>query len=355
MAACRVGDPLAGHRRHRDRAGRARHARRRRRPDRPCSAPRCSATASRRPACRPPPCPPARPARRRAARRVSGCEISRTCRITSASATSSSVARKAATSSVGSSLMNPTVSDRMARRPEGRRNAAHGRVQRGEQLVPRHHLGAGHRVEQRRFAGVGVADQRDHRERHALARSAVQMARAAHLLQLLLQPHDAVADQPPVSLDLRLAGAAEEAEAAALALQMGPGAHQPAALVLQMREFDLQRALAGARALAENIEDQAGAVDDLAVPGRLQVALLHRATAARRSPRPRPSAARSAVALRGHLPLAEQRRRAGAKWQDRGMHHRRARSRRPARPPPPAAPRPRGWHRRGGPAVPREG
>ncbi len=55
----------------------------------------------------------------------------------------------------------------------------------------------------------------------------MQAAGAPHLLQLRLQPHDAVADQPAVRLDLRFAGAAEEAEAAALALQMGPGPHQP--------------------------------------------------------------------------------------------------------------------------------
>ena len=199
----------------------------RRRPaGRPCSAPRSCAPASRHPACRRPPCPPAPRSRRRAAPSLSGCAASRTCRMTSASATSSSVARNASTSSCGSSLMKPTVSDRMTRRPDGRRSPRMVGSSVANSWSRARHLGAGQRVEQRRLAGVGVADQRDHRERHAPPRGAVQAAGAAHLLQILLQPHDALADQPAVGLDLRLAGAAEEAEAAALPLQMGPGPHQ---------------------------------------------------------------------------------------------------------------------------------
>ena len=215
---------------------------------------------------------------------------------------------------------------------------AQRRIERGEQHVGRQHRGLRHAVEQRRLAGIGVADQRHDRIRHALAAVAMQLARALDAFELGLDALDAVLDHAAVGLELRLAGAAEKAEAAALALEMRPRAHQPALLVIQMRVLDLQRAFARARAAAEDFQDQPGAVDDLRVPGLFQIALLHRRDRAvhhhdggfeafgktRRSRRPCPCRRRSPAARRRASPAPPRPRR--DRWRGRG------------RPPRPAAP-----------------
>jgi hypothetical protein len=165
--------------------------------------------------------------------------------------------------------MKPTVSDRIAGRPSGRLS---------DRWVVSSvaNLAAGQAVEQGRLASVGVADQGDGGERGALARRPVQGAGAAHLLQLELQLDDSVGDLAPVEFDLGFTGTAGAAGSAALALQVGPGAHQPRALVFEPRQFDLQLALGGAGSAGEDLQDQAGAVHHLGFPGLFQVALLDR-------------------------------------------------------------------------------
>jgi len=104
----------------------------------------------------------------------------------------------------------------------------------------------------------------------------VELAGPLYALQFALDLGDAFGDQATIGLDLGLAGTAQKAEAAALALKMGPGPHQAAALIIEVGELDLERALPGPRPSAEDFQDQAGAVEHLGVPRLLQVALLHR-------------------------------------------------------------------------------
>jgi len=99
---------------------------------------------------------------------------------------------------------------------------AQGRIKRGEQHVGGLDVGAGQAVEQRRFSGIGVADQRHDTIRHPLPAGAMQSTRRLNLPDFVLEPRDAFADQPAIRFNLGFAGAAHEPEAAALALQMGP-------------------------------------------------------------------------------------------------------------------------------------
>src|SRR3990170_842686 len=103
----------------------------------------------------------------------------------------------------------------------------------------------------------------------------MQPAGLADMFQLLADDVDALADDAAVSLDLGLAGTAEKAEAAALPLKVRPGPDQPAFLIDEMGELDLQAPFPRPRALAEDLEDEPGAVEDLHLPCRLEIALLH--------------------------------------------------------------------------------
>ena len=79
-----------------------------------------------------------------------------------------------------------------------------------------------------------------------------------------------------MQLDLSLAGAAAHADAAALALQMAPAAHQARSQVLQPGQFDLKFAFVALCAGGEDLENQRSAVSHRHAQHALEVALLRR-------------------------------------------------------------------------------
>jgi len=112
----------------------------------------------------------------------------------------------------------------------------HGGVEGGEELVFRMDVGLRQAVEEGGFAGVGISGQGDDGVGDLAARLAVQLAGARDLLELAGELADALREQAAVGLDLGFAGAAHEAEAASLALQMRPRAHKAGFLIVQMRK-----------------------------------------------------------------------------------------------------------------------
>ena len=233
-----------------------------------------------------------------------------TCSSRSAATTSSSVARNAATSVCGSRSMNPTVSDTSSSRRSGRADPPHERVERHEQRVGGDgRLRPRQQVEQRRLARVGVADQRHRRHRRLLAPLAQLQPAPAHLLDLAARVADALADLAPVGLELRFARAAR-ADAAAQARQPVAAADQPRQQVLQLRQLDLQLALAGPRPPREDVEDELGAIDRPSARGAIQIGAAAPASArcrrrrGRRRSRRTPCRARRACRCRGTWPAS---------------------------------------------------
>jgi hypothetical protein len=104
----------------------------------------------------------------------------------------------------------------------------------------------------------------------------MESARAPHVIEFAANFCNALTYQPPVGFDLRLARAAQESEPAALALEMSPAPDQPAALVCEVCEFDLEAAFARTGAFAKNLQNEGGAIKYFCVPGLLEIALLHR-------------------------------------------------------------------------------
>jgi hypothetical protein len=157
-----------------------------------------------------------------------------------------------------------------------------GRVERREELVLDQHLRLGEPVEQRRLAGVGVADQRDGRDRRPLAAGRLGATDALVVPEVGLELADPAHDALAVDLELGLARATTTDAGAAgdpatrLSRQRGAPAAQAGQHVGHLRELDLGLALPARRVLREDVEDHDGPVEDLLLDPLLEVALLRR-------------------------------------------------------------------------------
>ena len=148
-----------------------------------------------------------------------------------------------------------------------------GRVQGGEELVLREDVGFREEVHQGALAHVGVTHERQAHEAAAVAPLGGHLA--VHLLEVLLQLGNPLFDDPAVHLDLGLTHTAAGAHAAPLPLQVCPHAGEPWQHVLIMSQFHLHLRIGGLGSLGEDLQDQAGAVDDVAALDELlDVALL---------------------------------------------------------------------------------
>src|SRR6185369_11132517 len=128
-------------------------------------------------------------------------------------------------------------------------------------LVGREDTGMGQGIEQSRLAGIGVADQRNVERVATPARFALHTTLARKPRQALLEQLDPIAEQAAVSFKLLFAGSAH-ADTAPLALQVSPAPHQASREMFKLGQFNLQFALGTGSTQREDIENQAGAVDD---------------------------------------------------------------------------------------------
>ena len=135
---------------------------------------------------------------------------------------------------------------------------------------------AGERVEERRLAGVGVADEGDRRDGALLTALAQLRPPPANDVDFLRQHADALTNAPPIGLELGFAGTSRP-DAAAQPRQGFARADEPRQEILQLRELDLQLPFPGARAAREDVEDELRAVHDFAAERFLEIAQLRRA------------------------------------------------------------------------------
>src|SRR5690606_36961894 len=146
----------------------------------------------------------------------------------------------------------------------------HRGIQRGEQRILDEHARAREGVQQTRLSCVRVTRDRNRRDRIALALGALRVARWREIADLPTKQCHPSADATTIELDLRLAWASRaHSRSPGADLATGLTAHRVAPTtqarkqIFELRELDLSLALTALRVLAEDVQDDGGAVDDL--------------------------------------------------------------------------------------------
>ena len=162
--------------------------------------------------------------------------------------------------------------------PLGKHEFPRRRIERGKQLIVAEHARIGERIEEARFAGVGVA-RKGYLEHAAFVPPlALKRAHFVQLLQLAFDRGYAFAHHPAVDLELAFALAEPRSDAAAHAVRgkVGPHAPKTRKKVLVLSKPHLQTPLFARRMQREYIEDQRRSIDylDLLRNDPLKVRLL---------------------------------------------------------------------------------
>src|SRR6185437_15905692 len=92
------------------------------------------------------------------------------------------------------------------RRSTGQPDTPHRRVESREELIRNVGVGARHGAKQRRLARIGIADQRDARHGNLLAHAPPRLALLLDAAEAAREYAYPLAEEPPVGLELRLAG-----------------------------------------------------------------------------------------------------------------------------------------------------
>ena len=150
---------------------------------------------------------------------------------------------------------------------------AHNGVQCCEELVLDQHVRAGKRVQERGFARVGIADERNDGLPLLFAAGAAEIAALFDFLQIAFEIINALADAAAIHFELRFAGAAR-ADAAAETGKLRALTGKTRKAIFHLCKLDLQFALGRLRVLGENIENQRGAIDHANAERVFKIALL---------------------------------------------------------------------------------